>query len=57
MPDDLARIVDSLGERSNNPRLGVIVLLPRNMVVSKAIGVLDKLRNERGEYAAANALR
>ena len=53
----MERIVDSLGERSNNPRLGVIVLLPRNMVVSKAIGVLDTLRNERGEYAAANALR
>jgi hypothetical protein len=57
MPDDLARIVDSLGERSNNPRLGLTVLLPRNMVVSKAIGVPHKLRNERGEYAAANALR
>jgi hypothetical protein len=57
MPDGLARIIDSLGERLNQSKLGVIVLLPRNVVVSKAIGVLDKLRNERGEYAAANALR
>ena len=30
---------------------------PSERGLSKAIGVLDKLRNERGEYAAANALR
>jgi hypothetical protein len=57
MPDDLARIVDSLGERFNHSEVRRSHSAPSERGLSKAIGVLDKLRNERGEYAAANARR
>jgi hypothetical protein len=57
MSDDLARIVDSLGERLNQSEVRRHRSVPSERGLSKAIGVLDKLRNERGEYAAANALR
>jgi hypothetical protein len=57
MPDDLARIVDSLGERLNQSEVRRHRSAPSESGLSKAIGVLDKLRNQRGEYAAANALR
>jgi hypothetical protein len=57
MPNDLARIVDSLGKRLNQSEVRRSRSAPSERGLSKAIGVLDKLRNERGEYAAANALR
>jgi hypothetical protein len=57
MPDDLARIVDSLGERLNQSEARRHRSAPSERGLPKAIGVLDTLRNGRGEYAAANALR
>jgi hypothetical protein len=56
MPDDLARIIDSLGERLNQSEARRNRSAPSERGLSKAIGVLDQLRNERGEYAATNAL-